>query len=535
METKPLRLSGTPASSGLARGPLFLLDETVHRRSVQGTVENELTKLRAALAEAGNELTALILRTADAEAQAILEFQVAMLEDEVLTGPAFAAVAGGASAHEAWHQTMEAQIREYHEADDLYFRARAADLRDMRERVMRCLSNGAVVAVPQGAIVVAADMPPSRFLEISWNGGGLALFDCSPNSHVAMLARARGVPMIVDMTRASLEGHAEGLLDAENGVLLVSPNAHATAEFATRQQAAESAQAADGIYLERPALTATGERVLVMLNIADASDLGRLDPAHCDGIGLVRTELMLKQMADLEDEEKQFAAYRRVVEWAQGRPVTFRTLDAGGDKPIAGYTMDGETNPFLGVRGVRLSLRHPAILTTQLRALARAAVHGPLKIMVPMVTRPGEMDQVRSLLEKAVDHLKLEGVPCALPQLGMMVEVPAAAVAADLFDADFFSIGSNDLIQYITACSRDSAQLGALQDPLQPAVLRLIRSVVQHGLNTGNEVSLCGDMGSDLHCLPALLGVGLRCVSVAPAALGRVKAAIARYGAEKRE
>jgi phosphoenolpyruvate-protein phosphotransferase (PTS system enzyme I) len=535
MENKPLRLSGTPASSGLARGPLFLLDDTVHLRSAQGSPEDEAANFRAALADAAAELTDLIARTEDADAQAILEFQVAMLEDDVLTGPAFTAIARGTRADEAWQNAMEAQIREYHEADDLYFRARAADLRDMRERVLRCLTNESTVAVPEGAIVVAADMPPSRFLEISWNGGGLALFDCSPNSHVAMLARARGVPMIVDMSRASLAGHVEGLLDAENGVLLVSPNPVAAAEFATRQQAAESAQNADSVYLDRPALTAAGERVQVMINIADVADLEHLDPAHCDGIGLVRTELMLKNMTDLEDEEKQFAAYRNIVEWAQGRPVTFRTLDAGGDKPIAGYTIAGETNPFLGVRGVRLSLRHPHVLTTQLRALARAAAHGELKIMVPMVTRPGEMDQVRSLLEKAVDQLKLKRVPCALPKLGMMVEVPAAAIAADLFDADFFSIGSNDLIQYITACSRDSAQLGMLQDPLQPAVLRLIRSVVQHGLKTGNEVSLCGDMGSDLHCLPALLGTGLRCVSIAPAALGRVKAAVARYGADKRE
>lgn len=535
MESKPLRLSGTPASSGLARGPLFLLDDTVKLSGVQGNVEEEAASLRAALAGAGAELTDLIARTGDADAQAILEFQVAMLEDEVLTRPAFDAIARGSGASIAWRDAMEVQIREYHEAEDLYFRARAADLRDMRERVLRCLTNDSAAAVPEGAIVVASDMPPSRFLEIAWNGGGLALFDCSPNSHVAMLARARGVPMIVDMTRASLEGHSEGLLDAENGVLLVSPNAVASAEFATRQQAAESALAADQIYLDRPALTASGERVLVMINVARPEDVDHLDAAHCDGIGLVRTELMLKDMAALEDEETQYASYRRIVEWARGKPVTFRTLDAGADKPIPGYTIDGETNPFLGVRGVRLSLRHPQLLTIQLRALVRAAVHGDLKIMVPMVTRPGEMDQVRSLLEKAVDHLKIAGMACALPKLGMMVEVPAAAVAADLFDADFFSIGSNDLIQYITACSRDSTQLGMLQDPLQPAVLRLIRNVVQHGLETGNEVSLCGDMGSDLHCLPTLLGVGLRCVSVAPATLGRVKAAVARYGAEKRE
>jgi phosphotransferase system enzyme I (PtsI) len=281
-------------------------------------------------------------------------------------------------------------------------------------------------------------------------------------------------------------------------------------------------------HLPHPAVLANGERVSVLLNVADVAELDELDPEHCDGIGLVRTELLFHRSGGLPNEDEQFAAYRRIVEWAQGRPVTVRTLDAGGDKPIPGYTLQGESNPFLGVRGVRLSLRHPTVLRTQLRALVRAAALGPLKVMVPMVTRPLELDAVRKLLEQAVHALRLEGVPAALPSLGMMVEVPAAAIAVDLFDADFLSIGSNDLIQYVSACGRDSDELGALQDPLQPAVLRLIRNVVEHGAARGIEVSLCGDMAAEIPCLEALLEAGLRTVSVAPAALARVKAAIAR-------
>ena len=212
--------------------------------------------------------------------------------------------------------------------------------------------------------------------------------------------------------------------------------------------------------------------------------------------------------ARLPDEEEQYAVYRRIVEWAHGKPVTIRTLDAGGDKPIPGYTLQGESNPFLGVRGVRLSLRHPSVLETQLRALTRAAALGPLKVMVPMITRPLELDAVRKLLEKAGHALRLGGVPVASPALGMMVEVPAAAIAVDLFHADFLSIGSNDLIQYLTACGRDTGELGALQDPLQPAVLRLIRNVVEYGTAHGIEVSLCGDMAAEVPCLEALAGSG---------------------------
>jgi len=235
------------------------------------------------------------------------------------------------------------------------------------------------------------------------------------------------------------------------------------------------------------------------------------------------------------NEAKQYEAYCRIARWAEGRSVTVRLLDAGADKPIAGYTVDAELNPFLGMRGVRLSLLHRQVLRTQLRALARAAALRPLQIMVPMVTWPDELDQVRQMLNDTVESLAKEGLDCARPALGMMVEVPAAALTCDLFEADFFSIGSNDLIQYVTACSRDSRPLAALQDPLQPAVVRIMREVVQYANAHGIPVSLCGDMAGDPRCVPALLGIGLRSLSVAPAALAGVKAAIARYRSEASE
>jgi phosphotransferase system enzyme I (PtsI) len=344
-----------------------------------------------------------------------------------------------------------------------------------------------------------------------------------------MLARSRGVPMLVGVEQADLRGHTEALIDTDNAVLVASPDGRLAIDFASRQQRAEIARAEAERHVNAPALTLNGERVQVLVNIADGSELEKLDPTCCDGIGLVRTELILRTAADLADEEKQLDAYRRILRWAGGRPVTIRTLDAGGDKPIAGYTVDGEANPFLGLRGIRLSLLHPRALTTQLRALARAAALGPLKIMVPMVTSPRELNRVRVLLDGAVAAVRKEGLDCAVPELGMMVEVPAAALAIDLFDADFLSIGSNDLIQYVTATSRDSSDLAALQDPLQPAVLRLIHEVVAHADAQGIAVSLCGDMASDVRCIPALLDVGLRSLSVAPAALARVKSAISRH------
>jgi phosphoenolpyruvate-protein phosphotransferase (PTS system enzyme I) len=528
MRREPLQLAGTPASPGLARGRLVVLSEAVGARQAHPDPEAEAAGLLSALAAASAELQRLIDTSRDGEAQAILEFQVAMLDDEVLAAPAFAAIEDGVPADRAWASTMAEQIAEYRDARDPYFRARGADLCDMRDRVLRHLAGGSEQAIPVGAIVVAADLGPSRFLEIPWRGGGIALYAGSASSHVAMLARARGVPMIVGLSPGDLSEHQEALLDADNGTLVASPDPATTAIFLANHREAERARAVEAVHLAPPAVLANGERVRVLLNVADVAELDGLDPEHCDGIGLVRTELLFHRPGGLPNEDEQFAAYRRIVEWAQGRPVTVRTLDAGGDKPIPGYTLQRESNPFLGVRGVRLSLRHPAVLKTQLRALARAAALGPLKVMVPMVTRPLELDAVRRLLEQAGHALRLEGVPAALPSLGMMVEVPAAAIAVDLFDADFLSIGSNDLIQYVSACGRDSDELGALQDPLQPAVLRLIRNIVEHGAARGIEVSLCGDMAAEIPCLEALLEVGLRTVSVAPAALARVKAAIAR-------
>jgi phosphotransferase system enzyme I (PtsI) len=526
-----LFVRGTPVSPGLARGPLVVLDNDV--RSVArkaGTAAQEAAGLRGALAGSREELGALLAGQAhDPDAETILAFQVEMLGDDELTRPAFEAIEDGRPAEQAWRDAMESQIRDYHEAEDLYFRARASDLRDLRDRVLRHLAGAAATCVSRGSIVVANDLPPSRFLEIDWDGGGAVLFEGSPNSHVAMLARSRGVPMIIGAERADLRGHKDGILDCGNGVLIVSPGAEEAASFVARREADAATRADEARYLAQPAVTASGERVQVLINVADGAELERIDSAHCDGIGLVRTELLLRTMDDLLDEEKQYAAYRRIMLWAGGRPVTIRTLDAGGDKPIPGYTVDGEGNPFLGVRGVRLSLRQPQVLTAQLRALARAAALGPLKIMVPMITAPRELDHVRWLLEGAIGALRRAGVACATPELGMMVEVPAAALAIDLFEADFFSIGSNDLIQYVSACSRDSGALAMLQDPLQPAVLRLIHQVVKHGISRAIPVSLCGDMASDVRCVPSLLGTGLRCLSVAPAALGRVKGAIARH------
>jgi len=464
----------------------------------------------------------------EGESADILGFQAAMLDDPVLSEPAFEAIAAGQGADAAWTTALGSEIAGYEAAEDEYFQARAADLRDLADRVLGHLSGerGGPPIGP-GSVLTADDLPPSRFLSIDWSqGGAVLLADGSPTSHVAMLARSRAVPMIVGLGPGLHDLAGEVLVDAGSGEVLVDPSPETRLLFGMRQRDDEAARAAAHALRERPAVTRDGTRVAVHLNLARPEELAGLDPAICDGIGLVRTEFLFGA-SGLADEEAQYGVYRQFVEWAAGRPVTIRTLDAGGDKPIAGLTPDGESNPFLGVRGVRLSLRHPQILRAQLRALARAAVHGPVKIMLPMVTVPAELEAVRHLLDAEIAALGRAGVEARRPPLGIMVEVPAAAVAVDLFDADFYSIGSNDLTQYVTASGRDIAGVADLADPLNPAVLRLVALVARHGAASGREVSLCGDAGGEAAAIGPLLRAGLRSLSVAPALVGAAKAAIA--------
>jgi phosphotransferase system enzyme I (PtsI) len=309
-KTEVVCLRGTPVSPGLARGPLVVLaDEAMSAPGGREDPRHESDRLRAAIAAASDRLAVLIQCAGDADAQTMLAFQVAMLEDPVVSDPAFAAIASGtALAPEAWRVAMDAQIREFHEADDLYFRARASDLRDIRDRVLRELAGAKTMQIAPGSIVVATDLPPSRFLEIAWDGGGLALMQGSPNSHVAMLARSRGVPMLVGVENVDLHGHAEAMIDTENAMLVASPDGRLAARLTSRQQRAELARAEIERYASRPATTADGERVLVLINIADGRELDNLEPLSCDGIGLVRTELMLRNAADLANEEMQYEA-----------------------------------------------------------------------------------------------------------------------------------------------------------------------------------------------------------------------------------
>lgn len=523
---------GRSVCGSVAIGPLVVVGPAAAgKRKATGDPAAEADALRTAIAAA---LAALeeALAAEDDLAGEILEFQAALLEDDDLTGPAFTAIAGGAPADRAWTAALAAEIDAYRADGDPVLSARGDDLADLSARVLAHLTGKADPAadVPRGAIVAAAEMTPSAFLALSAaEVAGIATTGGSPTSHVAILAKARGVPLVVGLNAlpaASTGPAGAAILDAAAGTLHTAPDTAALA--AARARSAEAATAAEAAAARatQPAVTRDGAEVKVMVNIDDPAILGTLDPAICDGVGLTRTEFLFQHGAP--DEEAQLAFYTRLIAWADGRPVTIRTLDAGGDKPLPGITVDGEANPFLGVRGVRLSLARPELTRVQLRALARAASTSPvpLKVMVPMVTVPAELEAMRALLTAEVDALAAARIAHAAPVLGTMVEVPAAALTAARFDAAFYSIGSNDLVQYATAAARDNAAVAPLADPANPAVLELISRTVAAGKARGVEVSLCGDMASTPALAAALLATGLRVFSAAPAEVAAVKDAI---------
>ncbi len=456
--------------------------------------------------------------------------------DAEVARAAFEAIAAGARADIAWVSAVDDRIAEQ-DAEGLdEDGAQAAALAHLRERVLEHLGGvadpGSWLEVPDGAIYVAPDLTTSRFLELDWcRVRGVALIGGSVRDHVAVLARARGVPLLVGL-RADLGQIQSGvpvILDAEAGRLVQEPSVATAQAYARRLDEHAARREAEARSLAGPATAADGTRVTVCLNVDDPALLAAVSPTHADGIGLVRTEFLFPAGGPLPDEARQYEIYAGIVEWAAGRPVTIRTLDAGSDKPIPGLTPPLERNPALALRGIRLSLARPEVFRVQLRALARAAARGPLRVMLPMVTVPREVAHARALLAAEVAALEARGVPARMPALGIMVEVPACALRVAAFDAEFLSLGTNDLLQYTMAASRDAAEVAHLQDAQDPALLELIARVARHGAAAGLEVSVCGEMASQPEHIPALLAAGIRVLSVPPARLGAAKAAVRRW------
>ena len=531
----PKRLTGVAASPGVALGQIFQWrqqDAPVVERAADQVRERR--QLDQALAETHAQLDALQQRLAthtDADKAAIFSAHKELLEDPDLLDGAVDAIQGGASAAFAWQQAYRAQADRLGRLSNELLAARAGDVRDVGRRVLRILTGttNAPPELPADAIIIAEDVTPSdtasldrrRVRGICTTGGG-------STSHAAILARALDLPAIVAIDPRALElsDGTRAMIDGSRGILQIEPSDDEQAWVAAQQERLEGRRTAEHAASQEPAATRDGHRVEVVANIGDLAEARQVGPLGGEGVGLLRTEFLFFNRQEPPGEDEQARIYEDIVRaLGPGRLLVVRTLDVGGDKPLPYLPMAQEDNPFLGERGIRLLLNRPDVLRTQLRAIVRASAAGRVCVMFPMISTMEEWSVARGFYEEARASLGAPSIP-----VGIMVETPAAALLADQFarDADFFSIGTNDLTQYTLAMDRTHPRLAPALDALHPAVLRLIDHTVKGAHARQRWVGVCGSLASDPQAVPILIGLGVDELSVSVPAIPAIKAQIRR-------
>jgi multiphosphoryl transfer protein len=483
------------------------------------------------IAGAGRKIEAGLLKAHRAIARDMEFYQ--QLHDAVFKNQRTAA--GAIAAAEKHFSAMLAK------SSSALLRERALDIQDVCLQLLRQTYGSAVEATDArldgDSIIVADSLTPGQFLALDRSAlKGLIFAQAGGTSHTIILARSFGIPTLAglhDLMNARLEGQ-EAVLDADAGILLTNLTDAARRYYATEHKRLAERRSRLRQFAARPATTRDGHRLEIAANIVAADEATVVFAAGAEGIGLFRTEMLFLGRDSAPGEAEQFQAYRSVLETAGGQPVVIRTVDIGGDKPLSYLNLPGEENPFLGCRGVRLYPGHEPLLRTQVRALVRASAHGRLKLMIPMVATVDEARWVKKIVAEEQARCSAEGVAfdAAMP-VGAMLEVPAAAFALDALcrELDFFSVGSNDLLQYFMAADRANARVAGLNNPLQPAFLRFLDQIVQGVHARQKAVSLCGELGGQTRFLPLLAGLGFDQISVAPPAIGVLKAELAGLAA----
>ncbi|MDP3977142.1 MAG: phosphoenolpyruvate--protein phosphotransferase [Pseudomonas sp.] len=522
------RLQAVAAAPGIAIGPALVRVPPVLDYPQQGQgAALEQQRLSAALEQVGADIQRVVEVTAEANIREIFITHQAMLRDPALGEDVAARLGEGLSAEAAWAGEIETAAAQQEALHDALLAERAADLRDIGRRVLARLCGVEAPREPdEPYILVMDEVAPSDVASLNRQRvAGILTARGGATAHSAIIARALGIPAVVGAGAAVL-ALAQGtvlLLDGDHGLLRVAPDQQ-TLELALRQREASEARR-ERAHAERmqPAVTRDGHHLEVAANIGASAQAAAAVELGGEAIGLLRTELVFMDHAQAPNQATQELEYRRVLDALDGRPLVVRTLDVGGDKPLPYWPMPAEVNPFLGVRGIRLSLQRPEILETQLRALLAAAEGRPLRIMFPMVCCVEEWRTARDMA------LRLrEEIPLADLQLGIMVEVPSAALLAPVLarEVDFFSIGTNDLTQYTLAIDRDHPTLSAQADGLHPSVLRLIGMTVEAAHAHGKWVGVCGELACDMLAVPLLVGLGVDELSVSARSIALVKARV---------
>jgi phosphocarrier protein FPr len=502
----------------------------------QGRLEAAITTVAGEIRN-GRDTAARELGPAEA---AIFDAHLLLLDDPEMSEEARAAVAAGASAPQAWSDVTGRAAADFDDLPDPYLAARAADVRAVAQQVLRVL-----VGVPDDAeddtgdgpppVLVAADLTPARAAALDpARVAGVVLAGGSPTAHSAILLRARGVPAVLGAGPAILEIRDGTLLalDGAAGELLVDPAPDAVAAFRDRASAQADRDREARERSAAPAVTRDGVGVLVGANVGSPADATAAAAAGADLVGLVRTEFLFLDRAAAPDVDEQEAAYRAVATALGGKRITLRTLDVGGDKPLPYLPLPAEANPFLGLRGIRLATAFPELLADQLLAMVRVAHDTPVSVMFPMVATLDELLVARRALDEAIAR-EGRGTPPGL-QVGIMVEVPAAALKAAAFvpHVDFFSIGTNDLTQYALAAERGNPAVALVADPLDPGVLRLVDAVCRAARDRV-LVAVCGEAAADPLAAELLVGLGVRELSVASPAVAAVKQVVREVDAAR--
>lgn len=526
---------GLPVYPGVAMGKPLVYRKPEAASSDVGTPEAEALKFHRACQEAKNQLSALakIAREGLGGEQAeILEVQVLMLEDGELLEGVEAAIASGASAAEAVQQQGEAMAQDMAALDDDYLRGRAADIRDAAARVTGILRGSGTFSFPEGKfLLLAEDLAPSETVRLPRDRVlGLVTRQGSANSHTAILARTLNIPTLVQADMDLKDGENAEILaiDASCGEWFLDPDEETLARLKEKQSSLNHQQTGLDAYRDRETVTASGRKIQLFANVGSAEDVAEAQAVGAEGIGLYRSEFLYLGREKLPSEEELFEAYRTAAERMKGRSVIIRTLDIGADKQASYLNLPAEENPALGLRGLRLCLAHPELFLPQLRAIYRASAYGNLSLMFPMVTSLWELQEAKRLCTQVCLELGDDGVAYREIPIGIMIETPAAALEAREFakEADFLSVGTNDLTQYTLAQDRQNAALERFFDPCHPALLKLLRSIAEAAGQAGIWAGICGELAGDATLAGMFLDMGYRELSMAPGRILEVRKTI---------